>query len=99
MRPGREYLSDRYVSLVPKTQLILPRRHDFRRFRKPRELMAYLGLVPSEHSSGDRTNRGGITKSRTVTLGAFWSKVHGTTVTRLAAVPLFASAAKANPHA
>lgn len=37
--------------------------HDFRRFRKPRELMAYLGLVPSEHSSGDRTNRGGITKS------------------------------------
>jgi transposase len=25
--------------------------------------MAYLGLVPSEHSSGDRTQRGGITKT------------------------------------
>jgi len=37
--------------------------HDFRRFRRPRKLMAYLGLVPSEHSSGDRTLRGGITKA------------------------------------
>ena len=37
--------------------------HDFRRFRRPRELMAYLGLVPSEHSSGDRTMRGRITKA------------------------------------
>ena len=25
---------------------------DFQRFQRPRELMAYLGLVPSEHSSG-----------------------------------------------
>jgi transposase len=25
---------------------------DFRRFANPRQLMAYLGLVPSEHSSG-----------------------------------------------
>jgi transposase len=25
--------------------------------------MAYLGLVPSEHSSGDRTQRGSITKA------------------------------------
>lgn len=37
--------------------------HDFRRFRKPRQLMAYLGLVPSEHSSGVHTQRGGITKT------------------------------------
>jgi transposase len=27
---------------------------DFRRFAKARQLMAYLGLVPSEHSSGAR---------------------------------------------
>jgi transposase len=27
---------------------------DFRRFHRPRQLMAYLGLVPSEYSSGDR---------------------------------------------
>jgi len=37
--------------------------HDFRRFGSPRELMAYLGLVPSEHSSSDKTRRGSITKA------------------------------------
>lgn len=37
--------------------------HDFRRFNSPRELMAYLGLVPSEHSSSDKTRRGSITKA------------------------------------
>jgi len=33
------------------------------RFAKPTELMAYLGLVPSEHSSGQAIKRGGITKA------------------------------------
>jgi transposase len=36
---------------------------DFRRFGDPRELMAYAGVVPSEHSSGGRQRRGGITKT------------------------------------
>jgi transposase len=36
---------------------------DLRRFDKPRQFMSYLGLVPSEHSSGARTLRGGITKA------------------------------------
>lgn len=36
---------------------------DFRRFTHPQELMAYLGLVPSEYSTGDHTKRGGITKT------------------------------------
>jgi transposase len=36
---------------------------DFRRFESPRELMAYVGLVPSEESSGDRERRGSITKA------------------------------------
>jgi len=36
---------------------------DIARFAHPRHLMSYLGLVPSEHSSGERTRRGGITKS------------------------------------
>jgi len=36
---------------------------DFRRFQHPRHLMAYLGLVPSEHSSGPSVRRGGITKA------------------------------------
>jgi transposase len=37
--------------------------HDIRRFKSPRELMAYLGLVPSEHSSSDKHRRGSITKA------------------------------------
>lgn len=36
---------------------------DFQRFAHPRQLMAYLGLVPSEHSSGPKARRGGITKA------------------------------------
>jgi len=36
---------------------------DLGRFQTPRQLMAYLGLVPSEYSSGDRILRGGITKT------------------------------------
>ncbi|MFT5144877.1 MAG: transposase [Rhodothermales bacterium] len=36
---------------------------DIRRFTSPRQLMAYLGLVPSEYSSGNTTRRGGITKT------------------------------------
>lgn len=36
---------------------------DLNRFKNPRQLMAYLGLVPSEHSSGKTTKRGGITKT------------------------------------
>ena len=39
---------------------------DFRRFAKARQLMAYLGLVPSEHSSGSSVRRGGITKAGNV---------------------------------
>ena len=36
---------------------------DFSRFANPRQLMAYLGLVPSERSSGSTVRRGGITKA------------------------------------
>ena len=36
---------------------------DVRRFENPRQLMAYVGLVPSEHSSGDRRRLGSITKA------------------------------------
>jgi transposase len=36
---------------------------DFARFDNPRQLMAYVGLVPSEHSTGDSVRRGGITKA------------------------------------
>ena len=36
---------------------------DIGRFAHPRQLMAYLGLVPSEQSSGERVARGSITKT------------------------------------
>jgi len=36
---------------------------DLGRFENPRQLMAYLGFVPSEQSSGKKEKRGGITKT------------------------------------
>lgn len=36
---------------------------DLTRFKSAKQLMAYLGLVPSEHSSGGTIRRGGITKT------------------------------------
>jgi transposase len=36
---------------------------DVRRFDSPRQLMAFLGLVPCESSTGERVKRGGITKA------------------------------------
>jgi transposase len=51
---------------------------DLNRFRNPKELMAYLGLVPSEHSSGASVRRGRITKTgnghaRRVLVEAAWA--------------------------
>jgi hypothetical protein len=36
---------------------------DLSRFGNPRQLMAYLGLVPSENSNGASVKRGGLTKA------------------------------------
>lgn len=36
---------------------------DVSRFENPRQLMAYLGLVPGERSTGETVRRGGITKA------------------------------------
>ena len=36
---------------------------DFRRFASARHFMAFLGMVPSEHSSGNKRRQGGITKA------------------------------------
>jgi transposase len=36
---------------------------DLTRFDNPRQLMNYLGLTPSEYSSGERRRQGGITKT------------------------------------
>ena len=70
---------------------------DFRRFANPRQLMAWLGLVPSERSSGPRVERGGITKAgngraRRVLVEGAWSyrfpaRVTGPIQARLEGVP------------
>jgi transposase len=36
---------------------------DFARFSHPRELCSWLGIVPSEYSSGEQRHRGHITKA------------------------------------
>jgi transposase len=36
---------------------------DLRRFDRPSSLVAYFGIVPSEHSSGEQVRRGPITKA------------------------------------
>ena len=51
---------------------------DLSRFQNPRELMGYLGLVPSESSTGDKVKRSGITKAgngraRRILVEAAWS--------------------------
>jgi len=50
------------VSLVTAVGLVAEI-GDIRRFDHPRQLMAFLGLVRSEYSSGPRVRRGGITKA------------------------------------
>ena len=51
---------------------------DMNRFQNPKQLMAYLGLIPSEHSSGKSIQRGSITKTgnghvRRVLVQAAWT--------------------------
>lgn len=56
------------------------------RFPSPRQLMGYSGLVACEHSSGNRVQRGGITKTgnshlRRVVVEAAWAYQHRPNVT------------------
>jgi transposase len=51
------------------------------RFDHPKQVMAYVGLVPSEHSSGESRRQGGITKSgnghvRRMLVEASWAYRH-----------------------
>jgi transposase len=62
---------------------------DFARFDHPRKLMGYLGLVPSEHSSGERTRRASITKTgnkhaRRLLTEAAWQYRHPARISRAA---------------
>ena len=55
--------------------------HGFWRFESAPELMGFLGMVPSEDTSGDRVRRGGLTKAgnchvRRVLIEAAWCNRH-----------------------
>ncbi len=43
--------------------ILLTELGDLTRFDNPRQLMSYLGLTPSEYSTGERRRQGGITKA------------------------------------
>lgn len=67
----------RGVSLIT-AMTILAELGDLTRFDSPRELMSYLGLIPSEHSSGGSRRQGGITRTgnghvRRVLVEAAWN--------------------------
>jgi transposase len=67
---------DTLSAMILLTEII-----DFHRFHRPRQLMAYLGLVPSEYSSGDVQRRGALTKAgnthaRRVLVEAAWHYRH-----------------------
>ncbi len=54
---------------------------DFARFSHPRELSSWLGIVPSEYSSGEQRHRGHITRTgnrhaRRLLIEAAWSYRH-----------------------
>lgn len=63
---------------------------DFLRFDNPRQLMSYVGLVPSEHTSGPKRRQGGITKAgnsaaRRMLVEIAWQYVHNPRVSPIIA--------------
>jgi len=78
MRPVVEALmSLRGIELIAAITLVAEI-GDFHRFARARELMGFLGLVPSEHTSGSKRRQGAITKTgnshaRRVLVEAAWN--------------------------
>lgn len=67
---------------------VLAEAGDLSRFDNPRQLMAWLGLVPGEYSSGNRIRKGGITKAgngyaRRLLAEAAWSYRYPPKVSRI----------------
>ena len=60
---------------------------DLTRFENPRQLMSYLGLTPSEHTTGERRRQGAITKTgnshaRRVLIEGAWASRYPAKVSR-----------------
>ncbi len=47
---------------------------DLSRFTHPRQLMAWLGVTPAEHSSGEKRRQGSITKTAIAMQESYWSR-------------------------
>ncbi len=67
---------DTLTAIIIVTELF-----DLGRFSSPRALMAYLGLIPSEYSSGDKQCKGHITKAgnsrvRRILIESAWHSRH-----------------------
>jgi transposase len=79
----------RGVQLVAAMTLVAELQ-DFVRFEHPRKLMAYVGLVPGEHSSGPKRRQGSITKAgnsaaRRMLVEVAWHYQHSARVTPIIA--------------
>ena len=79
----------RGVQLVAAMTLVAELQ-DFVRFEHPRKLMAYVGLVPGEHSSGPKRRQGSITKAgnsaaRRMLVEVAWHYQHAPRVTPIIA--------------
>lgn len=77
IRTVRALMTLRGIDLVAAATLVAEL-GDFRRFASPPALMSYVGLVPSEYSSGTQQRRGRITKTgnqhaRRILVEAAWS--------------------------
>jgi transposase len=78
MQPVREALMTlRGIDFVAAVTLVAEL-GDLKRFAHPRELMSFLGLVPSEYTSGDSRRLGKITKAgnghvRRILIEAAWN--------------------------
>ncbi|MFW6134477.1 MAG: IS110 family transposase [Elusimicrobiota bacterium] len=78
--------SIRYVSSIPgigKTISVhlIARIGDYRNLKNVRELAGFLGLTPCEHSTGDRINKGNITRMgdkrlRSMLIEGAWSAIN-----------------------
>lgn len=63
------------------SMVILGELLDLKRFESPRQLMSFVGITPSEYSSGGKRSQGGITKTgnshvRRILIEAAWSYRH-----------------------
>lgn len=78
LRPVAEaFMALRGISLIA-AMTMLAEVGDITRFDSPKQLMAFLGLVPSEHSSGGSRRQGSITKTgnshaRRIMVEASWA--------------------------